>query len=75
MFVGFIALIIRSHMGRLIKSDQQTKRMTFEKVMLELRKIKTVTMSDGSNAMIPLTKQQKTILSVLNVKTIGLPGK
>jgi transposase len=74
MFVGFIALILRSCMLRRLKSDSQTKHLTFEKVLIELRKIKSVTMSDASEVLIPLTKLQKTILSALDVPTELLAG-
>jgi len=71
MFIGFLALILRSYMLRLLKQSNDTKHLTFERVLLELRKIKAVTLSDMSEVLMPLTKLQKTILSVLGV-TISL---
>jgi transposase len=67
MFVGFLALILRSDMLRKVKGDMQTKHLTFEKILIELRKIKSVTLADLTEALTPLTKLQKTILSVLDV--------
>jgi transposase len=67
MFIGFLALILRSYMFRVMKGDPQTKHLTFDKVLSELRKIKSVTLSDLSEMLIPLTKLQKTILSTLSV--------
>jgi len=67
LFIGFLSLILRSDLLRRIKSDNLTKHLTFEKILIELRKIKTVTLSDQSQTLIPLTKMQKTILSVLDV--------
>jgi transposase len=67
MFIGFLALILRSYIRRIMKNDPKTKHMTFEKLLIELRKIKSVTMADLSEVFIPLTKLQKTILSILNV--------
>jgi len=67
LFVGFLALILRSYMGYLLKSDPLTRGLTFDKVLLELEKIRVVTMSDGSETLIPLTKLQKTILTTLQV--------
>jgi len=72
MFVGFIALILRSYMLRKIKSAPEIKQLTFEKILLELRKIKSVTMSDLSEMLMPLTKLQKTILSIMNVPVQAL---
>jgi hypothetical protein len=47
VFVGFLALILRSHMLKKLKRDQETKSLTFEKVLRELRKIKLLTMPDN----------------------------
>jgi len=67
MFVGFIALILRSYMLGIIKSSLQTKHLTFNKILIELRKIKSVTLNDQSIMVTPLTKLQKIILSVLKI--------
>jgi len=67
MFVGFLALILRSYMGRILKIDSLTKKLTFEKILIEVRKIKIVTLSDMSEVLVPLTKLQKGILSILGV--------
>jgi len=67
VFIGFLALILRSWMLRKIKGNPDTGKMTFEKVLLELRKIKVVTMVDDTKALMPLTKTQKVILSALGI--------
>ena len=67
MFVGFISLILRSYMLGVIKNDEQTKHLTFDKVLIELKKIKQVVLNDMNIMVSPLTKLQKTILSVLNI--------
>jgi len=67
MFVGFLALILRSYMLRILKGDAQTKRLTFEKVLIELGKIKMVTMADETEILIPLTKLQKMIFAALDI--------
>jgi transposase len=72
MFIGFLALILRSYMSRMIKNDSQTKHLTFDKILIELRKIKSVTLSDMREMLIPLTKLQKTILSILGVSLEAL---
>jgi transposase len=69
LFVGFLALILRSYMGCLLRgSSVELRRLTFDKVLLELEKIRTVTMSDTSKVLVPLTKLQKTILTTFNVQ-------
>jgi transposase len=67
LFVGFLALILRSYMRQIMKTDPRTKSLTFEKILIELRKIKSVTMTDLSEMLIPLTKLQKTILAILGI--------
>jgi transposase len=67
VFVGFLALILRSYMSHKLKSDVSTRGLSFEKVFLELKKIRVVTMGDGCEVLLPLTKLQRTILSVLGV--------
>jgi transposase len=67
MFVGFLALILRSDMLRRAKGDTQIKNLTFDKILIELRKIRAVKLSDMSEVLTPLTKLQRTILDALGV--------
>jgi transposase len=67
VFVGFLALILRSHILKTIKNDSDTKDLTFDQVMLELRKIKAVMMSNGKEIIKPLTSKQKIILATLKI--------
>jgi len=63
VFVGFMALVMRSYMLKKAKESQVTKHLTLEKILLELRKIKTVTYDgDTSGTIMPLTKMQRDIL-------------
>ena len=68
IFVGFLALILRSYMLNTIKNNPQTKLLTFEKVMIELRKIKSVIFSNMKEVLTPLTSLQKDIMAVLGIK-------
>jgi transposase len=65
VFVGFIALILRSYLQQRIKERQETKHLTIERVLLELRKIRYITFEDSSRIPTPTTKLQKTILTAL----------
>jgi len=67
MFVGFVALILRSYMHHIIRDDPEMKKYTFEKVLLELKKIKIITMSDNQEKLLPFTKTQRDILRSLKV--------
>lgn len=68
LFVGFLALILRSHILMAIKNNKQIKHFTFDKVMIELRKIKSITMSNKKEILKPLTSKQKIILNMLGIK-------
>ena len=67
VFVGFIALILRSYLLNIMRTHVESKKTTFNKVLMELKKIKTVTMTDMQKILIPLTKTQKTILEALAI--------
>ena len=73
LFIGFLALILRSDLQHKIKSNDHTKDLTFGKVLIELRKIKSVILADQSEALIPLTEMQETILAALDV-SVGQLG-
>jgi len=67
IFTGFVALILRSSLNQTIRNHEGLKKLTFEKVLLELRKIRLVTMSDQKNVMMMLTKTQRNILEWLKI--------
>jgi transposase len=66
-FVGFLALILRAYMSQIIRKNKNLRKHTFEKVLLELKKIRIATMSSNQEILMPLTKTQKEILAGLNV--------
>ena len=68
LFIGFIALIIRSNMLNRLKNNEEAKKLTFDKALIELKKIRSVIMSDTSENLMTLTKTQKNILEVFNVE-------
>jgi transposase len=67
VFVGFIALIIRSYLVNKIKGSQKTKKFTLKKIFNEFRKIKTITFEGSRRMLMPLTKLQKDILEAVGV--------
>jgi transposase len=67
IFIGFLALILRSYILNEIKKNTETKKYTFEKVLIELKKIKLVILSDIKEAITTITKTQKSILAVFNI--------
>jgi transposase len=72
VFVGFLALIMRSFLLNRVRTHTEDKRITFDKMLMELKKIKTVTMTDMQKILVPLTKTQKTILSILAIPHVDL---
>jgi len=46
VFVGFLALILRSYVMRVLRCGVGTRRLSFDKVFLELEKIRVVTLAD-----------------------------
>ena len=72
VFVGFLALILRSCLLSKVRANIESKKITFDKVLIELKKIKTVTMTDMQKILMPLTKTQKIILSALAIPHIDL---
>jgi transposase len=67
MFVGFLALILRTCMLRKVKGNPLTRHLTLDKVLVELRKIRAVSLTGIGEVLAPLTRLQKTVLDVLNV--------
>jgi transposase len=67
VFIGFLALILRSYLISKIKDNPDIKHITLEKALIEFRKIKAITFEDLSRMLMPLTKLQRTILEAIGV--------
>jgi len=70
IFIGFLALILRSHMLKVIKDNPETKKHTFDKVLVELKNIRTVILSNMKKAYTSVTKTQRDILSAFGIKEV-----
>ncbi|MGI6680601.1 MAG: hypothetical protein ACOX3T_03860 [Bdellovibrionota bacterium] len=68
LFVGFLALILRSYILNLLKNDTKQKNFNIPDIIKELQKIKVVETKSSSKLMVPLTKKQKDILKIFNIK-------
>ena len=66
LFVGFIALIIISHIHKVMKEKDLYSKMTMEKLLLTLSKIKKTTIN-GTQIIRPLTREQREILYTFSV--------
>jgi transposase len=67
IFTGFLALILRSHIHMMLKADKNTERLTIEKSLLELKKIKIIGLTDGNYITTVLTKTQKHIIDAFGL--------
>ena len=50
VFVGFLALILRSYVCRVLWGSVEVKHLSFEKVLLELEKIRVITLVDQTRS-------------------------
>jgi len=67
MFVGFLALILRTNMHSIFRKNLETKKMTFAKILIELTKIRIVRIQGEKEIRSTLTKKQKDILKALKI--------
>ena len=74
LFVGFIALILRSQIRTALSAsnDKDTKKMPVTSVIRELRKLKRITYSSGEIQHTVVTKTQRLILDALGIDSEDL---
>jgi transposase len=68
-FIGFIALILRSFLLTMIRSNKSLKKMTVDRSIIHLQRIKAFVKSDLSIKYSPLTKTQKLVLDAIRVSS------
>ena len=66
MLIAFIALILLSRVHRVMKEKNLYKKMTINRLLLQLSKLKTVTIK-GTKIIRPVTKAQKEIFSHFSI--------
>jgi hypothetical protein len=66
LLIAFIALILLSCIHRVMKEKNLYKKMTINRLLLQLSKLKTVTIK-GTKILRPLTKVQKEIFSHFSI--------
>ena len=67
VFIGFLALILLSHLHKVMLDKELYKSMTMKKLLLLLSKLR-VQHINGQRILFPLTKEQKTIYKAFAVK-------
>jgi transposase len=66
MFISFIALILISHIDRIMHKNNLYRTMTIEKLFITLNKLKTVHIN-GNKFLSPITKTQREIFNNFGV--------
>ena len=64
IFVAFLSLILKSHLENTLRTYLRKNRMTVEKALNELRKIKALRTQTGTYLLNPVTKKQRDILEL-----------
>lgn len=67
VFIGFIALILMSHLHKVMLDQDLYKKVTMKKLLLILSKLR-VQLINGQRILFPLTKEQKAIYKAFAVK-------
>jgi transposase len=65
-FVAFIALILASRIHNVMKRTRLYEQMTFDRLLITLAKLKTVTV-DSTRILRPITKEQKKIFKAFKI--------
>jgi len=68
LFCAFLALILRKHIENALSDWMRKNKFTFERVLRELAKIRSVSSAAGRRLASPLTKKQRDIFSILDIK-------
>jgi transposase len=72
LFVGYIALMLRSYILRRLRTCVPNRRITFRKAIRELRKITVAKYDDSTRILVPLTKLQKIVVECLGLSVEDL---
>ncbi|MBF0544695.1 MAG: transposase [Candidatus Riflebacteria bacterium] len=67
LFVGFIALIMMSHLHKVMSGKRLYKNLSMDKLLITLSKIKTARIN-GTRFIRPVTKEQREILAAFDLE-------
>jgi len=68
IFVGFIALILRCRLSKLMIKNDLVKKYSIPSLMLTLRRVKQIELIDGSLMLTEVTKKQRDIFKALDLE-------
>ncbi len=66
LFISLISLLLRMRILKALQTTGLNKVYSFERVILELQKLKIICFSDGNTMVAELTKKQKELLDAFN---------
>jgi transposase len=67
IFIAFLSLIMRSRLINMMKKAELLDKYSVELMILQLEKLKKITLEDGTVIVTEMTKKQREILQALNV--------
>jgi transposase len=67
IFIAFLSLIIRSRLINMMRKAELLDKYSVELMLLQLEKLKKITLADGTVIVTEMTKKQREILQALNV--------
>jgi len=67
IFIGFIALILQSHIHKTMKEKGLYKNFTKEKLLCELKKIKRIQFASGKTIITEISKKQREIFTAFAI--------
>lgn len=67
LFIGFISLIIQSHIHKIMKETDLFKNFTVEELINELEKINLIEFTSGKKIMTEISKKQRLIYEIFKV--------
>lgn len=69
LFIGFIALILQSHIHKIMKETDLVKKYTVDELTDELEKINVIEFSNGKRILTEISKKQREIYEKFNIST------
>jgi len=68
IFLNFLALIVYSSIDRIMKENDLYKNWTVAELLMELKKIKLITMANGKTVLTEVSKKQRSLLTTFGVE-------
>jgi transposase len=67
IFIAFLSLIIRTKLMNMMREAELLDKYSVELLLLQLEKLRKITLEDGQILVTEMTKKQREILQALNL--------